>query len=330
MPELEPLNVVEASASMPIPLATQNEQKQAARQPSDIWDEKVKELKEQHKQDLLYFMKHWNPLNLKKVDEAQGEDMEKENPADCSPYIRKSIMYDFYTAGWHLSRDASKLLCLLAIVGIPWNHVTSDDQIFFTYFYIYLVLFTLMASRSTLPNTGSTFLRTVLLIEKSRESIATKRKAFFAHTVFLLIYIFYYVCTYLQSSCYAKHYGPNQNQWNLTQIKMDRDTEGNGTEPCRYWSPFPIEPVTLNRSSYRESGKEVPFTFWWPALPADALLPNSIAFYVVVFAYFTKMIFDVFLYNDVYNHVMLPSPEFVRTHYPEMFAKAKEIVTRMR
>ncbi len=65
-------------------------------------------------------------------------------------------------------------------------------------------------------------------------------------------------------------------------------------------------------------------------MPDDALLPNSISFYLVVFAYFAKVFFDVFLYNDVYNHGMLPSPEFVRTHYPAMFAKAKEIIIRER
>jgi hypothetical protein len=218
---------------------------------------------------------------------------------------------------------------LLAIVGIPWNQVTSDDQIYATVFYVYLAVFTGLASQATRPEAGSTFLRTVLMIEKTRESIATKRKAFVAHTIMIICFVFYYMCLYIQSSCYAKHYGPNQNQWNLKQIEKDRNT-WNGVEPCRYWSPFPIEPVMLNRSSYRESGNRVPDTFWWPVLPADALLPNSIAFYIVVFAYFTKMIFDIFLYNDVYHPVMLPSPEFVRTHYPEMFAKAKEIRIRER
>jgi hypothetical protein len=56
MPELEPLNHVEASASAPIPLATQKEEKKACY--------KLEECEEQIKQDLLDFRKQWNPLNL--------------------------------------------------------------------------------------------------------------------------------------------------------------------------------------------------------------------------------------------------------------------------
>lgn len=343
MPELEPLNVVEASASMPIPLATQNEQKQAARQPSAIWNEKREEFEEQNKQDLLYFQKHWNPLNLQLQEKAQHDQTEDHKgcflPPACwgcstNSYRRTTFWYTQWASILHLSRDTSKLLCLLAIVGLPWNQPTKifEDQFFASFVYVYLVAFTLLASGWTMPDTGSgntiTFFRTVLLIEKTRESIATKRKAFVAHTIMIICFVFYYMCLYIQSSCYEKHYGPNRNQWNFKQIEKDR--KWNGIEPCRYWSPFPIEPVTLNRSSYRESGEILPLTFWWPVMPDDALLPNSISFYLVVFAYFAKVFFDVFLYNDVYNHGMLPSPEFVRTHYPAMFAKAKEIIIRER
>jgi hypothetical protein len=140
MPELEPLNVVEASASMPIPLATQNEQKQAVRKPSDIWKEKVKEFKEQNKQDLLYFQKHWNPLNLQLQEKAQHDQTEDHKgcclpPACCdccstsSSYRRTTFWYTQWADILHLSRDTSKLLCLLAIVGLPWNQPTKISEV---------------------------------------------------------------------------------------------------------------------------------------------------------------------------------------------------------
>jgi hypothetical protein len=74
----------------------------------------------------------------------------------------------------------------------------------------------------------------------------------------------------------------------------------------------------------------VPLTFWVPGLSTDALLPNSLSFYVVVLAYFAKVIVDLFLYDDVYSHIMLPSPAFIQTHYPTIFAKAKEIIIKQR
>ena len=185
---------------------------------------------------------------------------------------------------------------------------------FASFVYVYLVGFTLIASGWTMPDTGSgntiTFFRTVLLVEKTRESIATKRKAFVAHTIMIICFVFYYMCLYIQSSCYAKHYGPNQNRWNETQIEMDRNT-WDGMEPCRYWYPFPSQPMTFNRSSYRESGKRLPDTFWWPVMSNDALLPNSLSFYVVVFAYFAKVI--TFTMMCITTACFLPLNSFERT-----------------
>ena len=307
MPELQPLNV-EASASMHIPPATPKEDKQA-------WMEKTKELEEECKQFNLYLLKHWNPLDLQFLEKARHE--ERGLPA-CSGFTLQLYMFV-----WHLSRDTSALLCLLAIMGLPWNQPTSDDIFFACYFLLYLLLFTFGLSFDSMPSPGVdgsmfTFFRMLLAVEKARESKATKKRAFFAHAFLLFCYFSAYAWSYIQSSCFEKHYG-NQCQLDLTKLKMDRSW--NGTEPCRYRYPFPGEPVAVKRST--------DVSFWWPALSSDALRPNALSFYIVVLAYFVKVT-SILLYDDVYNHSMLPCAEFVRTHYSTIFDKSKEVAIKKR
>jgi hypothetical protein len=262
---------------------------------------------------------HWNPLNLREAD--------REPPTEAVGGIKNTTLAD-YQLGWyfflcHFKRDTSKLFCLLAIMGFPWNQPKEDIAISLIFFF-YVVLFTIALSFYSISansqnGSGTTFFRIVLFTEKTRESKRTKRLAFCGHLFLLFTYSVYYAWAYIQSSCIREH----KSNGYPRKVVIDKNYLFSYLDYCKYRFPFPSTPFVYNSSTSGFSG------FGWVGLNSDALLPDSLSFYMVLLAYSLAM-FDVFSYDDVYNQTMLPRMEFVRTHYPDQFEIARQAAIKKR
>lgn len=320
MPQLEPLNM-ESSSSMSIPPPPTHETEKKDEDPHKALRNKIKKELDQFPS---CWHGHWNPLNLREAErelptEAVGVDIQ------CCRGGEKCGTWDSMVLGWylflcHFRRDTSKLFCLLAIMGLPWNQPEEDIPPSIIIFF-YVVMFTLAFSFFSMPSdsrikSGTTFFRVVLLTEKYRESKSTKRIAFCAHLFLLFTYSVYYAWAYIQSSCIREH-KTSESQFIYYSDKLYR------VNYCQYRFPFPSTPFVYNSSTRGWDG------FGMIGLNSDALLPDSLSFYMVLLAYSLAM-FDIFSYDDVYNRTMLPRAEFIRTHYPDQFEIARQAAIKKR
>jgi hypothetical protein len=252
-------------------------------------------------------------------------------------------------------------------MGLPWNrpaqgfHDTSqldeEDQWMLDskydetgpyWFFAMSIVFTFVLSFSTSPvsklwdndsskSSGLTFLRMILLVEKTRESKAVKRWAGIAHILSLFVYSFVYALSYIQTSCFEKHYSKSdarefaldkvaiQNLWLIRRqaVKEGWAISSQYVIPC-VWNPekspfFTLSEIKLNST---DPG------YQWFALNNDAVRPDSLSFWIIVVVYCVKVLVNVFVYDDIYNQTMLPYAEFAEKHCPDEFKLCKDALIK--
>ena len=278
----------------------------------------------------------------------------------------------WYARFRHYLRDTSLLLCFLAIMGLPWNRpaqgfydasqldeedqwmrkqqYASDERPYVFFGLCIAITFSLSFITSPVPSlftndhwdalsgksSRMTFLRMILFVEKTRESKATKRWGYIAHGLSIIAYSFFYAMSYIQTSCFEKHYSNSKEDATrfaldkilvkyLSRLRSDAVAEGRALRqhviPCvgKYGTVFTLSEIQLNST---DGGSQ------WFALNNDAVRPDSLSFWIIVLVYFAKVIVDVFFYDDIYNHTMLPYAEFAAKHCPDEFNFCKDALIK--
>jgi hypothetical protein len=291
---------------------------------------------------------------------------------DFLEYLRNPLTKLMWYARFrHYLRDTSLLLCFLAIMGLPWNRpaqgfygslLDEKDQWMLEYqesgpkwFFGLCIAFTFVFSFFTSPvpfvlteknwddlssKPGRmTFLRMILVVEKTRESKATKRWAGIAHTLSLCAYIFIYMLSYIQTSCFEKHYSNSKSDarkfaldklyvTHLSEFRRLYAEEGwaiptDYTIPCLRDAPnssfFTLSEIKFNSTDVG---------WQWFALNNDAVRPDSLSFWIIALVYCAKVIINVFYYDDIYNQTMLPYAEFAAKHCPVEFQLCKDALIK--
>jgi hypothetical protein len=301
----------------------------------------------------------------------------KPRPGDpcLLQYLRNPLTKLMWYARFrHYLRDTSLLLCFLAIMGLPWNRpatgfndgslLDKEDQFLLEYkesgpdwFFGLCILFTFVLSFFTSPvpfylteknwddlssKPGRmTFFRMILVVEKTRESKATKRWAGIAHSLSLFAYIFIYMLSYIQTSCFEKHYSNSKSdarkfaydKLHVTYLSAIRSLYAEKgwaiptdyTIPCLRGAPNSSF-FTLSEIKFNSTDKG----WQWFALNNDAIRPDSLSFWIIALVYCAKVIINVFYYDDIYNQTMLPYAEFAAKHCPVEFQLCKDALIKKR